>query len=99
MAFVADSGSNMKCTMGLFNDQVEKIPCAAHKLNSAVNDLFKIKNIRLKKDKESQLSYYVVRDFDEIGNSRDISLSDSEKEKIENMNKIKNNVLIPLINK
>lgn len=63
-----------------------------------MNDLFKIKNIRTKKDK-SQKAFYVVRDFDENGNSRHILLSVGEKNKIESLNSIKNNILIPLINK
>ena len=38
---VSDSGSNFKAAIELF-DSTEKIPCAGHRLNSCVFDIFKI---------------------------------------------------------
>ena len=42
--FIADSGANIKAAFELFD---KYLPCSAHKINSAVDDLFKIKNIKI----------------------------------------------------
>ena len=41
--FIADSGANIKAAFEQFN---KHLPCSAHKINSVVNDLFKIKIIK-----------------------------------------------------
>ena len=43
MYFIADSGDNIKAAFQLFG---KHLPCSAHKINSAVDDLFKIQNIK-----------------------------------------------------
>ena len=41
--FIADSGAYIKAALEQFD---KHLPCSAHKINSAVDDLFKIKNIK-----------------------------------------------------
>lgn len=97
IGFVTDSGSNMKAAINQFSSRVLKFPCSAHKLNLAVNDLFKSKILKIKFNKSTNTSYLVVRSFDSKGNSKDIIIDEIEKSRIEEQNLIKENYLNPLI--
>lgn len=45
---VADSGANMSAALSKFDDEFISLPCAAHRLNLSVNELFSQKNIKSK---------------------------------------------------
>jgi hypothetical protein len=45
---VADSGPNMVSATNKLHEKVQKVPCVAHRLNLAVNDLLKVKKIKEK---------------------------------------------------
>ena len=85
--------------MGAVNQlrsHVSKLPCSAHRLNLAVNDLFRIRPIKIKRDSDgNNLSY--IRDIDDEGKNKDILLNEAEATRVEITNKSKETVIIPLI--
>lgn len=86
MSFTTDSGSNIKSAIGKFPEPIFKIPCAAHRLNLCVNDLFNTKNVTEKNQ------IFSIFDYNEEGELRKIQLSDSQKQDIEDANGIKEKV-------
>ncbi|CAF0995662.1 unnamed protein product, partial [Brachionus calyciflorus] len=74
---VSDSGSNMKSALTLFDTSVLRLPCAAHKLNSAVNDLFTIKIIANKFDAKLGVEYFVSEAQINVTNLQKITISSS----------------------
>jgi hypothetical protein len=47
----------------MLSDNVEKIPCSAHRINLCVNDLFKVVKIS---EKEGCFFIYDYNEFDEL---------------------------------
>ncbi len=56
-ATVTDSGSNMFGAMKMFPAKVIKLPCAAHRMNSVMKDVFQETKIKVKKNND-QILYY-----------------------------------------
>ncbi|CAF1076091.1 unnamed protein product [Brachionus calyciflorus] len=80
MGITSDSGANFKSAVGRFPDNVQKIPCAGHKLNLCVCDIFKIKKISEKSGK-----YYIFY-FNEDGLLKKKEITLDEKNIIEAAN-------------
>ncbi|CAF0706276.1 unnamed protein product [Brachionus calyciflorus] len=57
-AINTDSGANMKGAVAKFSNDMLKLPCAAHKLNSCVADLLNIKKIKIKIDKNNNQKFF-----------------------------------------
>lgn len=83
----SDSGSNFKGALNMFDAKIHKIPCAAHKLNLCVNDMFRVKKISENKNK------FYVFDYNEDGDLRKKEISPNEKLSIEFINETKSKVL------
>ncbi|CAF1078285.1 unnamed protein product [Brachionus calyciflorus] len=96
---VTDSAANIKAALELFSGNIQRIPCAAHKLHLCVNDLFKIKNIKFKLDKERNREMAFIRDVDKDGCSRDLMIDEITQNQITSINAIKNELLNPLMSK
>lgn len=71
----------------MFDSKVHKIPCAAHKLNLCVNDLFRVKKITENKNK------FFIYDYNEDGDLRKKEISSTEKLSIKFTNEVKSKVL------
>ena len=71
----------------MFPDQIIKIPCAAHRLNLCVNDLFTLKKIIERNEK------FYIYDLNDDGELRKIEISEDQKFLIENVNLTKQNIL------
>ena len=84
MGIVSDSAPNMKRAVKLFDDdEIIKLPCAAHTLNSCVKDLVKEVTITYSKGK------HYIFDFNQDGNRQKIEVNDQDISDIEAMNEIK----------
>ncbi|CAF0984893.1 unnamed protein product [Brachionus calyciflorus] len=79
----------------MFDDDKIKLQCAAHKLNFCANDLFNFKKVKRKNNNEK----FYIRDYDKNGKSKDKEITKDEAERIEFLNKIKENVLKVPLNK
>ena len=55
---MADSASNMRAAVNLFPDNIQKLPCAGHRINLCANDFFKIVNIK-EEIKENCRKFYI----------------------------------------
>ena len=64
LGICADSGANIQASIKNL-DCVVKIPCAGHRLDLSVNDIFKEKNITEKIVNGRKV--FVVKDFNEEG--------------------------------
>ena len=69
--------------MKKFPEKVLKIPCAAHRLNLCVKDLFKEKHVFTKRGRK------FIKDYNEDDELRDREISPVELERIEEMNGVK----------
>ena len=86
---VSDSGSNFKAAIELF-DNTEKIPCAGHRLNSCVFDIFKIIKISEKYKNGEQV--YSIFEQNLNGDFRKIEINQARKIEIEYLNSLKKNL-------
>ena len=80
-AMISDSGANFKSALQRFNT-VQQFPCAAHRLNLCVSDLFKIKTIK-KRIINGNESEYSIFDFNEKGDLRKTIIDDEAIIRIE----------------
>jgi hypothetical protein len=86
VAMVSDSGSNFKAAIELF-DNTEKIPCAGHRLNSCVFDIFKL--IKIKEKFKNEKKVYTVLEQNSNGDFRKIEINNPSKAEIEHLNSLK----------
>ena len=82
-AFVTDSAPNKVKGIQLFGENVLWLPCAAHRLNLCVQDIFEQKEIE-----ENQRKFY-VKLFDNNGELRKKEIYKKEKESIVAINEAK----------
>ena len=83
----------MAAALKLFDD-IYYLPCAGHKLNSTVNDLFKVRSI-----KEKEVNYktlYKVKDF-ENGQLKSKEISSQEYQNISLINRSKEYIALQFI--
>ncbi|CAF1106996.1 unnamed protein product [Brachionus calyciflorus] len=97
-AINTDSGANMKGAVAKFSNDMLKLPCAAHKLNSCVTDLLNIKKIKIKIDKNNNQKFF-IREYDKLGKCKDTEISEQEAQRIENLNFIRSEILKKLTSK
>jgi hypothetical protein len=62
-AVVTDSAANVRAAVNVLSDNVEGIPCSAHRINLWVNDLFTVVKIS---EKEGCFFNYDYNEFDEL---------------------------------
>ncbi|CAF1070595.1 unnamed protein product [Brachionus calyciflorus] len=98
-AFTTDSAANMTSALNLTEPKAKKIPCSAHRLHLCVNDLFKIKKIKTKYDKELKREVKCVYDMNADGVFKDVVLNDEMFVNIDALNLIKTDFLNPLMSK
>ena len=65
-----DSGANMKAAVSLFPEFIIKLPCAAHRLNLTVKDLFNPKNF----NHDSKSDTYYIYDYNDEDQLRKIPI-------------------------
>ena len=82
ISIVSDSGANFKSAISMFVN-IEKIPCAGHRLNLSVNDIFKIIKITEK------TGNYFIYEYNVDGDLRKIEITSERKKCIEILNAIK----------
>jgi phosphopantetheine adenylyltransferase len=70
----------------MFTD-IDKVPCSAHRLNLCANDLFSIKNITVKV--ERNVSIYFIFDYNENDELRKMEIDEAKKHDVETINEIK----------
>ena len=66
-----DSGANIAFAVQGLKAEIIKLPCVNHRLNSTVNDLFKIASVKSKRIKRSIQFELFVKDLDENGKFTD----------------------------
>ena len=86
----SDSGANIYSTCNLFPENIFKLPCAGHRLNLAVGDIFSEIIIIEKIDKTTNERIYKIKNYNKDGLMREsVSINQDQKEEIMKMNKIK----------
>ena len=78
-----DSGANIKAASKLLEKDIIKLPCAAHRLNLVVGDIFKVKNIIKRKGNA------FIYDYNEDDCLRLLPIDENKVEEIESLNEIK----------
>ncbi len=62
-AVVTDSAANVRAAVNVLSDNVERIPCSAHRIDLCVKNLFKVVKIS---EKEGCFFNYDYNEFDEL---------------------------------
>lgn len=83
---VNDSGANVKAAIKLMDNNIIKLPCAAHRLNLVVGDILKVKNIIRRK------KVTAIFDYNEDDCLRLLPIDETKVEEIEALNDIKESV-------
>ena len=89
VAIVIDSGANITSAIEKFPASIQKLPCAGHRINLCVNDLFKEKKIKTVKNNINNHEQIFVKTFNAEGKFSQMEISKTEATIIEDSNNIK----------
>jgi hypothetical protein len=87
--FVSDSGRDIRAAIKSYPNLTFRLPCANHKLNLCVNDLFKIIDIKSEKNDKNQL---YIMSFNCEGELSKKTINSTEKKQIEIINVVKEKI-------
>jgi hypothetical protein len=82
----------MKAAVGLFPEDIIKLPCAAHRLNLAVKDLLNPKKIGCDSKADISKQTYYIYDYNEDDELRKMPIHVEKIKEIERMNTIKSHI-------
>ena len=90
VAIVSDSGANIFAATAMFPQDIKKIPCAGHRINLCVNDMFKIRKVKTKKIPNQRAKEgFFVKSFDVDGKLLEKQITEEQKVDIEQTNRTK----------
>ena len=83
---VTDSGRNIYAAVKMYPPHVEKLLCAAHRMNAVMKDIFVETEIKIKNNKDGEITYH-CKEFDEdLGGFYTTEISSARVQEITNLN-------------